>query len=223
MEQSTVPSESHGILEPAISVEELMGPASRIPSYSPTPWAIVNSILDIVDKVSGGRAGWVQRFFSFAFFGGMAAVVNLIVFYIGYYVVLPSDGSTVHYVVAYLFAYELSVLANFIPNDYFTFKQLRSSGDRPWIVRNARFHAGSITGGVLTFVLSYAFKSFLGVPAIIAQAIALILVLFYNFAFHHLFTYRHKKAVSVEEALIETVKEAVTGEMPVVDSVHTAL
>src|SRR5579859_4154277 len=41
----------------------------RQPSYHPTSWSIINRILDVVDDLTGGLAGWVQRFFSFAFIG----------------------------------------------------------------------------------------------------------------------------------------------------------
>ena len=36
------------------------------PTYQPTSWLMINRVLDVVDRLTGGRAGWVQRFFSFA-------------------------------------------------------------------------------------------------------------------------------------------------------------
>jgi putative flippase GtrA len=38
-----------------------------------------------------------------------------------------------------------------------------------------------------------ALTAFTPVPSIIAEAIATLLVLIYNFSFHHIFTYRHVK------------------------------
>src|SRR6266699_5150473 len=52
-----------------------------LPSYHPTPWKLVNRVLDIVDIVTGGRADWVQRLFTYLFIGGVAALVNLGVFH----------------------------------------------------------------------------------------------------------------------------------------------
>ncbi|MGZ3664927.1 MAG: hypothetical protein ACXVDA_10640, partial [Ktedonobacterales bacterium] len=56
----------------------------QTPSYHPTRWPFVNHVLDVVERVTGGRAGWFQRLFSYLFVGGFAAIVNLFVFYLMY-------------------------------------------------------------------------------------------------------------------------------------------
>ncbi|MFL5625421.1 MAG: GtrA family protein [Ktedonobacteraceae bacterium] len=93
---------------------------------------------------------------------------------------------------ASVFASEISIMANFIPNDYFTFSHLPGH-DRSWLARYARFHLTSIVGSILTFLIESGFSYMGHVPAILAQATALILVLIYNFSFHHIFTYGHIK------------------------------
>ena len=168
-------------------------PLAKLPSYHPTPWGIVNSLLDHVDTLTHGRAGLLQRFSSFVVIGGFAAVVNLVVFYLVFYhIPLPVSTST-HNVIASILAAEISIMANFIPNDHFTFRYLPGR-ERSWIARCARFQMTSIGGSILTFLIEFGFSTLAHFSPIIAQAIALILVLFYNFAFHHLFTYRHVKA-----------------------------
>ncbi len=89
MDQTLINSNVDEILTPSSDFGELVEeriaqsvPAYRLPSYRPTQWAIVNRILDLVDRVTKGRADWAVRFFSYIFFGGAAAVVNLVVFYI---------------------------------------------------------------------------------------------------------------------------------------------
>ena len=164
----------------------------NLPSYRPTPWAIVNYGLDIVDKVSGGRADWFQRFITYIFIGGAAAVVNLIVFSIVLYHIPLPITTVAHNLVASVLASEISIMANFIPNDYFTFRHL-AGHSRTWLARCARYHLTSIVGSLLTFLIEFGFTTLRHVPAIIAQATALILVLIYNFSFHHIFTYRHIK------------------------------
>ena len=166
-------------------------------SYQPTRWAFVNKILDIVDLLSGGRAGWVQRFFMFAFIGGCAALVNMAVFYIVFDVIAQPANETVRNVIASLFAAEISIMANFIPNDFFTFRHL-DGHRRTWLARCLRFHITSVGGSVLTFVIEFSLSHLLHVRPIFAQAVALILVLFYNFSFHHIFTYRHLKQTVAE-------------------------
>ena len=187
----------------------------RQPSYHPTSWSIINRILDVVDDLTGGLAGWVQRFFSFAFIGGFAAFVNLIVFYIvSHYIQLPVNA-VANNAIAFVIANEVSLLANFIPNDYFTFRRL--AGNRPWGLRCARYHLTACSGILLTYILQFCFNFFFHLPSIFALAIAIWMVLFYNFTFHHVFTYRHKKPV-VRDAVsskteAELVKQALIEEM----------
>src|SRR6266571_2780730 len=163
-----------------------------LPSYHPTPWALVNGLLDIVDTVTGGRAGWIQRLFTYLFIGGVAALVNLGVFHT--VLSLPMHINPVlHNVIASVLASEISIMANFIPNDYFTFRHLPGR-ERTWTARCTRFHITSIGGVILTFLIQFGFSFLAHMPAILSQAAALILVLIYNFSFHHIFTYRHVKA-----------------------------
>lgn len=166
-----------------------------LPSYRPTPWKFVNALLDMVDNYTGGRAGLLQRFFTFAFIGGVAALVNLLVFYVVLYRIDPQNRAVAHNVLASVFASEISIMANFIPNDYFTFSHLPGH-ERSWVARCARFHLTSIVGSLLTFLIEFGFSYIGHVPAILSQATALILVLFYNFSFHHIFTYGRVKTAS---------------------------
>jgi putative flippase GtrA len=166
-----------------------------LPSYRPTPWKMVNYSLDIVDRVSGGRADWFQRFVSYLFIGGFAAVVNLVVFYTVFYRIPLPVNTAFHNLIASVLASEISIMANFIPNDYFTFRHLPGH-NRSWLARCSRFHLTSIVGSLLTFLIEFSFNYAGHVPAMFAQAIALILVLIYNFSFHHIFTYRHVKTAA---------------------------
>ncbi|MFL5702512.1 MAG: GtrA family protein [Ktedonobacteraceae bacterium] len=163
-----------------------------LPSYRPTPWKFVNTLLDIIDNYTGGRAGLFQRFFTFAFIGGVAALVNLLVFYVVFYRIDPQNKAVAHNILASVLASEVSIMANFIPNDYFTFRHLPGH-ERSWIARCARFHLTSIGGSVLTFLIQFGFSYAGHVPAMLSQATALIIVLFYNFSFHHIFTYGRVK------------------------------
>ncbi len=175
-------------------IQEILSstPPTRLPSYHPTSWSIVNSVLDITDNITNGRAGLLQRLFSFLLFGGIAAIVNLIVFYLVFYHVALPGTTEVHNIIAFLVAAEISLITNFIPNDRFTFRHLPGR-TRSWPTRCARFHVTSISGTVLTFLIEFTLSTLFHVPAILSQAIAIVIVTFYNFAFHHLFTYRHVK------------------------------
>jgi putative flippase GtrA len=191
-----------------VQVEEVVvAEAIRLPSYRPYPWPLINRLFDIVDDVTHGRAGLVQRFSSFVVIGGFAALVNLIVFFVAYHVIkMPAFfvgkvavyhvgkipvSDMIHNGIASVLAAEISIMANFIPNDYFTFGHM--AGGRSWGARCVRFHITSIGGSLLTFLIQFSLSNLLHILPILSQAIALILVLFYNFSFHHIFTYRHVK------------------------------
>lgn len=175
-------------------IQEILSstPSTQLPSYHPTPWSVVNSTLNIADNITHGRAGLLQRIFSFVLFGGIAAVVNLIVFYIVFYHIPLSASTEAHNIIAFVIASEISLITNFIPNDRFTFRHLPGR-NRSWSARCARFHMTSIGGTILTFLIEFTLSSKAHVPAIISQAVAILLVLVYNFSFHHIFTYRHVK------------------------------
>lgn len=164
-------------------------PAPKV-SYYETRWPLVNQTLAVTERLTGGRAGVLQRLFTYLLIGGTAAVVNLGVFAIfGHYGDMKDFG--LYSVAGYILAYEFSILANFIPNDYFTFRFLPGH-QRSWLARCARFHLTSLSGVLVTFVISWVLYHPLNLSLLVSQAIALILAVFYNFTVHHLFTYASK-------------------------------
>ena len=162
---------------------------ARAVSYYDTRWPLVNRALALTERLTRGRAGAVQRLVTYVVIGGTAALVNL-----GVLAIFKSEGSFKAFwylVLANIVAYEISILANFIPNDYFTFRFLPGH-QRSWLARCVRFHMTSLSGIVVTSVLFAIFFYGLRLDALIAQAIALILAVFYNFTVHHMFTYSAK-------------------------------
>lgn len=158
-------------------------------SYHETRWPLVNQALAITEQLTGGRAGTLQRLFTYVLIGGTAALVNL-----GVLAIFQREGSFKvwwYLVLANVAAYEISILANFIPNDYFTFRFLPGH-QRSWLARCLRFHLTSVTGVLVTSALFFVFYHWFGLAALAAQAIALIIAVFYNFTVHHLFTYAGK-------------------------------
>lgn len=165
-----------------------------LPSYRPTGVALFDRSLDIADRLTGGRADWIQRAFSYLFVGGIAAIINLITLQLTLNWLEGTPFShRVHYVIAFLVATEVSIMVNFIPNDRITFSHLPGHS-RSWIQRCGRFHITAIGGVIVTFAVSGVLHLVFSVPALPSQATALIIAVAFNFTFHHLFTYRHKAA-----------------------------
>lgn len=176
---------------PERAPEPLVRPAvSAEPSYYLTRWELVNRILAITEEKTNGKAGVLQRLFTYLMVGGFAAVVNLVVFGVMLNASLPLNDQA-HNIVAYCVAAELSILANFIPNDRLTFSHLPGHS-RSWYARCLRFHATCFAGTILTFIIEYVLHYKFGLLALIGEAIAIVIVLFFNFTVHHLFTYAHK-------------------------------
>lgn len=167
-------------------------PQRALPSYHPTGKPRIDHLLDLTDRLTGGRAEWIQRAFSYLFVGGIAAIVNLITLQL---TLNALAGSTfayeIKYNIAFLVATEVSILANFIPNDRITFSHLPGHS-RTWMQRCARFHVTCIGGVIVTYAVANLLHLVFKVPALPAQAVALIIATAFNFTFHHLFTYRHK-------------------------------
>src|SRR5579884_2415907 len=107
---------------------------SRLPSYRPYPWAFANQVLDVVDTVTGGRAGVCQRFVTYVVIGGFAALVNLAVFYLVFDYIKQPPNDVIRNVIASVLAAEISIMANFIPNDFVTFRHLPGRA-RSWKAR----------------------------------------------------------------------------------------
>jgi putative flippase GtrA len=166
-------------------------PQSYQKSYHPTGNARADTALDLIDRLTRGRADWVQRAFSYLIFGGFSAVVNLAVFSMVYYHGSWPANQQWHYAFAFALASEVSILANFLPNDAITFRYLPGH-NRPWLVRCLRFHGTYLLGTTLQLLLSFSLH-LLGCPALLAQALAISIVTTFNFAFHHIFTYRGKR------------------------------
>ncbi len=183
-----------GVTEPMAAVAPV-GPASaEAPmlrrTYYLTRWTLVNDVLDRVDALTNGRAGVLQRLFTYLLIGGTAALVNLAILSIMLYKITWPANQVLHDTLANLAAYEISIFANFIPNDRITFSRLPGHS-RSWLARCGRFHVTSIGGVIVTYALWSTLHYLVGLPPLVAQAIALIIAVVFNFTFHHLFTYRH--------------------------------
>ncbi len=174
--------------------QEYPAPALAGRSYEPTRWPVVNDLLTWVDGVTRGKAGLLQRLFTYLLIGGTAALVNLGVLasFKHFGTINFFNLNTLLYsLFAYAVSYEISIMANFIPNDYFTFRHM-AGHDRSWTARCLRFHITSIGGIIVTSVIFFGLSLGFHLDVLIAQAIALIIAVFFNFTVHHLFTYAGK-------------------------------
>ena len=182
------------VVESDTAILPKAGATRSLPSYHPTGMAKVNRLLDLADQLTGGRAEWIQRAFSYLFVGGIAAIINLITLQLTLNLLAKTSVPYgFQYNIAFLVATEVSILANFIPNDRITFSHLPGHS-RSWIQRCARFHVTCIGGVIVTYAVFSLLHVVFKMHPLPSQAVALIIATAFNFTFHHLFTYRHKPA-----------------------------
>jgi putative flippase GtrA len=195
---NTMDNSSSEVAEELVEIVDQVAPASEfVPSYRPTKWAFVNSTLDRVDVITKGRAGSLMKFVTFLVIGGFTSVINLVIADVIWSIPLPLSEALQN-LIGTLIGIEISLIVNFMLNDKFTFNDT-SGHDRPWLARLSRFHVTALGGQVLTLGLQAGFSDLLHLSKLISLAISIIIVLFYNFTFHHFFTYRHLK--TIEEAV----------------------
>ena len=113
-------------------------------------------------------------------------MVNLLLFSGVYYLLLEDVNSFIAYGLAFVVGTEVSIVSNFILNDRLTFGDLHT---RSWQARCLRYHVTSAGGVLLTLGSSFALLHLLHVPALPAQATALIVATACNFVLHSVFTY----------------------------------
>lgn len=128
------------------------------------------------------------RLLSFLCIGGFGAVVNLLCFSSVYYALLEVTNSSIAYGMAFVVGTEVSIFSNFILNDRLTFGDLHA---RPRQARCLRYHVTSVGGVLLTLGCSFSLLHLLHVPALPAQATAIIFATACNFVLHRVFTYGH--------------------------------
>lgn len=208
MDQTIVQSNVDEVLDPsqeiieeiaeeiAEIVEHAAGATSAKRSYQPTRWPQVNALLDKLDTMTNGRAGSLVQFATFLVFGGITTIINLAIVYIVYYRIqmpfLTSDGA--RNLLASILGCELSLTVNFVLNDNYTFKNMPGRS-RSFLGRFWRFQTTGIVGTLLNLGIQNGLHNLAHMNALIAEAIAVIIVLFYNFFVQSFFTYSKHKQV----------------------------
>jgi putative flippase GtrA len=137
-------------------------------------------------KNMGSYAPAIRRLLSFLCIGGLGAALNLLCFSALNRILVRLSTGLVVYFVAFAIATELSLLHNFLLNDWMTFRDLRH---RHWARRCFRFHVTSTGGTLLTLGISFSLFHFLELPLLLAQGTALVAATLFNYLFHHIFTY----------------------------------
>jgi putative flippase GtrA len=144
---------------------------------------------DVSDQVSSTDiklSTEAKRFGSFLLVGGTASALNLAIVGV---LTLAAHWS---YLPAALIAAEAGVLLSFVLNDRLTFRRLADSAGG-WLMRCVRFHGAYAAGQVLTLAIAWSLNHFLAWIPLLSQALAIGIVLFFNFTVVRFWTYRSRE------------------------------
>lgn len=159
--------------------------ASDETSVMPLPVALMTRL----DRVTHGKAATLQLLASYLLVGGVSVLVNLVVFNVVYTRLAASLASNIQWVVAFAAAAQVATIVNFVLNDHMTFHRLPGHA-RVWWVRCLRFHSTAALGICVTLAASFALHYWLGIAALLAEGIAIVVSLVLNLTMHHVWTYR---------------------------------
>ncbi len=177
-----------------------------VETTSPKPMNILDRLIWMVAGHFGDKSKEVERFLKFAIVGVFGAVVDFGVLNVLQLTLLPPSGSNenVHVALATGIAFTCAVISNFIWNRYWTFPDSRS---RPLGVQLTQFAVVSVVGLLFRLVFVSATYGPLGdfaqrvlqtsadtqainqLGSNIAQAISILIVLFWNFFANRYWTY----------------------------------
>ncbi len=134
------------------------------------------------------RKGEHWRFLKFIGVGLSGVVVNL-----GVYTLLTRFaglGQGYLDLIASAIAVELSIISNFILNDFFTFSDKRGKGLANFLKRLLKFNFISLIGVGIQLGSLWLFHHVIGINDIIAQAIGIIIATLWNYVGNSLWTWK---------------------------------
>ena len=134
------------------------------------------------------RTGDLKRFIKYCIIGISGIFVNTFVLFfftsmLGLFYLLLSSA----------IAYEVSILTNFVLNDYWTFKDLVIDGkSHNFITRAIYYNYAMITGAILGIFLLYVFTSIFAINYLISNLISIIIVFLWRYYASITVVWNHK-------------------------------
>ncbi|MDP2919248.1 MAG: glycosyltransferase family 2 protein [Dehalococcoidia bacterium] len=124
------------------------------------------------------------RFLKFCLVGGSGVLVN-----VGLLWVL-TEYAGLFYLFSSAIAIETSVLSNYIFNDFLTFRDRHSRGQKDFFKRMLKFNAVSLVGVGLNLAILWLLTSFAGLHYIISNLFGIAAATFWNYLANVLWTWR---------------------------------
>ncbi len=137
--------------------------------------------------------GKIKRFIKFCIVGASGFCVNLGLLAIFVEVV------GMHKVWAQIPSYQISILTNFMFNEFWTFSDRRTPGLKSFLIRAVKFNLVSQVGWGINISVYYVALNAAGIYYIVSQIIAIAVATMWNFFSNLIWTWRQKQGEALAE------------------------
>ena len=125
----------------------------------------------------------LMRFIKFGIVGGSGTVVNLGVQYL-----LTIAG--LHYIFAGVIATEISIINNFLLNNFWTWRDNPAKTKRSFAARLLKYNSSMIITGIAQNLLMIFFTEVFMINDLISKFIAIVIITIVNYVIHYFWTFK---------------------------------
>ena len=133
------------------------------------------------------RSGELARFIKFCFVGSSGVGVNLGILW------LLTERAGMFYLVSAAISIEVSIISNFLLNDFFTFADRRRSGIAALLGHLLRFNVVSLAGLGINLGTLWILTSTLGIYYLVSNIVGIALATLWNFLANSWWTWKWRK------------------------------
>lgn len=137
--------------------------------------------------------GNIKRFLKFCIVGASGFCVNL-----GLLAIFV-EVAGMHKVWAQIPSYQISILTNFMFNEFWTFSDRRTPGLKSFLIRAVKFNLVSQVGWGINISVYYVALNVAGIYYIVSQIIAIAVAMMWNFFSNLIWTWRQKQGEALAE------------------------
>ena len=137
--------------------------------------------------------GNIKRFIKFCIVGASGFCVNL-----GLLAIFV-EVAGMHKVWAQIPSYQISILTNFMFNEFWTFSDRRTPGLKSFLIRAVKFNLVSQVGWGINISVYYVALNAAGIYYIVSQIIAVAVATMWNFFSNLIWTWRQKQGEALAE------------------------
>jgi len=125
----------------------------------------------------------LKRFIKFGIVGGSGTVMNLGVQYL-------LTIACLHYIFAGVIATEISIINNFLLNNFWTWRDNPARTKRSFAARLLKYNSSMIITGIAQNLLMIFFTEVFMINDLISKFIAIVIITIVNYVIHYFWTFK---------------------------------